>query len=102
MDERQAGATGCSIDKLVAFVRRQGESRGIDWFDRHQVLWRRPKAEGWEATRTSEFWAMRKAGLVTDQTEVVDPLAATVGDAESEAGWLVKSFDESWHSAMWS
>ena len=102
MDERQAGATGCSIDKLVAFVRRQGESRGIDWFDRHQVLWRQPKAEGWEATRTSEFWAMRKAGLVTDRTEVVDPLAATVGDAESEGGWLVKSFDESWHSAMWS
>ena len=42
LDEQRAGATGCSIDKLVGFVRTQGEALGVDWFDRHQVLWRQP------------------------------------------------------------
>ena len=102
LDEQRAGATGCSIDKLVGFVRAQGETLGADWFDRHQVLWRQPGEEAWQATRTAEFWALRKAGVVHGATEVVDPLAQTVGDARSEKGMLVSAFDESWHAEMWS
>ena len=98
LDEERAGATGCSIDKLVGFVRAHGEASGIDWFDRHQVLWRQPGERDWKATRTAEFWALRKAGVVT---EVVDPLAAAVGEANGPKGWLVRRFDESWHAAMW-
>ena len=102
LDERQAGATGCSIDKLVGFVRAQGEALEVDWFDRHQVLWRQPGEEVWQATRTAEFWARRKAGMVQGTTEVIDPLASTVGAAHSDAGFLVTTFDESWHAEMWS
>ena len=102
LDEQRAGATGCSIDKLVKFVRRQGESLVVDWFDRHQVLWRQPGEEGWKAARTAEFWALRKAEVVHGATEVVDPLARTVGAARSERGFLVSAFDESWHAEMWS
>ncbi|MCH1575210.1 MAG: hypothetical protein L7S67_02980 [Flavobacteriales bacterium] len=108
LDEEQAGATGCSIDKLVGFMRAHGQSHGLDWFDRHQVLWRPNGQAGaavgqrvWKATRTAEFWAMRKAGVVTSDAEVVDPLAATVGAAVSQNGFLVKRFDESWHAEMW-
>ena len=78
------------------------ETLGADWFDRHQVLWRQPGEEAWQATRTAEFWALRKAGVVHGATEVVDPLAQTVGDARSEKGMLVSAFDESWHAEMWS
>ncbi len=102
LDEQRAGATGCSIDKLVGFVRAQGEALGVDWFDRHQVLWRQPGEAAWQATRTAEFWALRKAGVVHGATEVVDPLAQTVGEARSEKGLLVSAFDESWHAEMWS
>ena len=102
LDERQAGATGCSIDKLVGFVRAQGEALGVDWFDRHQVMWRQPGEEAWQFTRTAEFWALRKAGVVHGATEVVDPLAQTVADARSEKGTLVNAFYESWHAEMWS
>ena len=102
LDEQRAGATGCSIDKLVGFVRAQGEALGVDWFDRHQVLWRQPGEEAWQATRTPEFWALRKAGVVHGESEVVDPLLQTVGAARSGKGFLVSTFDESWHSAMWS
>ena len=101
LDEERAGATGCSIDKLVGFVRAQGEAQGVDWFDRHQVLWRQPGESAWRAMRTPEFWAMRKAGVVNGATEVVDPLAQTVEEARGASGFLVKSFDESWHAAMW-
>lgn len=102
LDEERAGATGCSIDKLVGFLRAHGEQAGVDWFDRHQVLWRQPGDSGWKAVRTAEFWALRKAGVVTGASEVVDPLAATLGEARRGASLLVKSFDESWHAAMWS
>ena len=102
LDEQRAGATGCSIDKLVGFVRTQGEALGVDWFDRHQVLWRQPGEAAWQATRTAEFWALRKAGVVHGATEVVDPLAHSVRDARSEKGVLVSAFDESWHAEMWS
>jgi hypothetical protein len=102
LDEHRAGATGCSIDKLVGFVRAQGESLGVDWFDRHQVVWRQPGEEAWQTTRTAEFWALRKAGVVHGETEVVDPLARTVGEARSDREILVSAFDESWHAEMWS
>jgi len=101
LDEQQAGATGCSIDKLVGFVRAHGAEAGINWFDRHQVVWRQPGGK-WAATRTSEFWAMRKAGVVSGETEVVDPLVSSLNDARSDKGYLVKTFDESWHAEMWS
>ncbi len=108
LDEQRAGATGCSIDSLVGFVRAHGTALGVNWFDRHQVLWRpQQQDEGaaidraWRSTRTSDFWAMRKAGVVAADAEVVDPLAATCGDARSAAGLLVKRFDESWHAEMW-
>ena len=102
LDEQQAGATGCSIDKLVGFLRGQGERLGVDWFDRHQVVWRSEAGEDWQGHRTPEFWAMRKAGVVHGATEVVDSLASTVAQARSERGWLVKTFDESWHAEMWA
>ena len=108
LDEQRAGATGCSIDSLVGFVRAHGTALGVDWFDRHQVIWRLPQGGddlpgggAWKATRTADFWAMRKAGVVTADTEVVDPLASTVGEAHSAGGFLVKRFDESWHAEMW-
>ena len=102
LDEHRAGATGCSIDSLVGFVRAQGAQSGVNWFDRHQVLWRQSGDAMWHSTRTSEFWALRKAGVVHGATEVVDPLVQTVGEARSDRGILVSSFDESWHSDMWS
>ena len=101
LDEERAGATGCSIDKLVGFVQAHGQDAGVDWFDRHQVLWRQPDESEWRSTRTAEFWALRKAGVVTAESEVVDGLAATVGAAKGSKGWLVRRFDESWHAAMW-
>lgn len=102
LDEMRAGATGCSIDKLVAFLRAHGEAVGLNWFDRHQVLWRQPGEKAWNSTRTPEFWALRKAGVVHGDTEVVDPLAQTVEAAKGPWGVLVRSFDESWHAEMWS
>ena len=108
LDEERAGATGCSIDKMVGFLRAHGQTHGLDWFDRHQVMWRpseQPNTasgeQAWKATRTAEFWAMRKAGVVTSDALVVDPLATTIGEAVSQNGFLVKRFDESWHAEMW-
>jgi hypothetical protein len=37
-DERAVQASGCSIDKINHWVRSLGESMGIDFFDRFNVL----------------------------------------------------------------
>jgi len=37
-DERAVKASGCSIDKINHWVRSLGESMGIDFFDRFNVL----------------------------------------------------------------
>ena len=97
LDEEAAAATGCSIDKFVSFVGEHGARHGIDWFDRHIVLYRAPEDAGWTVDRTAGFWALRKAGRVSGATRVVDPLLRT----KEEWHLIDKAFDESWHAEMW-
>lgn len=94
-----APATGCSIDRLMSFVREHGVRTGIDWFDRHQVVfWENENVQApCQQLRTPEFWARRKAGIVDDSTMVCDPLITS----GAEWGEFVKSFSSSWHAQMW-
>ena len=40
VDERSSSASGCSVDSLTNFIKSEGVKSGIDWFNRHQVLYR--------------------------------------------------------------
>lgn len=46
-----------------------------------------------------EFWAMRKAKIITDETEVLDNSIKTVGELKSK--WKIP-FSQSWHNEMWT
>lgn len=38
LDQSQAGASGCSIDTQTRFMRKLGDERNIDWFDRMYLI----------------------------------------------------------------
>lgn len=90
------GVSGCSIDSSVAVLRVLESNLGISLFDRQTVAWE--KAGELTLTPMHEFWAMRKAGIVDDQTVVYDNLVKTLNERREK--WKT-TFAKSWHSTMW-
>lgn len=90
--------TGCAIDRSVASLRTLGDTLGVDWFNRHHIMYRQSPTAPWEHAQIHAFWALRKAGRVTDTTEVLNTSAATMFE------WLqspAPRFADSWHARMW-
>lgn len=104
LDESAASASGCSIDSLTNFIKSEGASSGIDFFNRSWVLYRDPMkdqtnfTDNWTAELLNEFWARRKAGLINDDTQVLNTTVTTLTDARTN---LVQAFSDSWHASMW-
>jgi hypothetical protein len=95
-DEGRAVASGCGIDKSVRFVQSLGEKMNIDFFTRTQVLY----FQGDEVKDASlhQFWGLRKALIINDDTVVLDTTVRTVGELRKS---LKKPFSASWHAEMW-
>lgn len=92
VDESQAGASGCSIDKSVHFMKQLETQLGVDLFDRMTFAWK----EG-EAVKTAsqpEFSALYQNGEINSETLVFDNLVKTKGELEEK--WL-KPLNQSWH-----
>jgi len=104
VDESSASASGCSLDSLNNFIKKDGESTGVDWFNRSRVLHRPPNSDlsnfddSWITEKLHDFWAKRKAGLISNDTQVLDTTVPTLRDARAR---LVTIFSESWHTSMW-
>lgn len=92
VDENNAGASGCSIDKSVHFMQRLGEAYGVDLFDRMTFTW----MENGEvkSAKSDEFAHLYASGKITDDTLVFDNLVKTKGELDEK--WL-KPLNESWH-----
>lgn len=96
VDEKSAAASGCSIDKLVHFFKKKGEEMNINFFDRMQVMFERNHEI--EFTPLNNFWAMRKANLLSDETIIYDTTVKNL--QEWHEGWR-KKFKDSWHADAW-
>lgn len=95
-DEAVVTASGCSIDSSVRAVKALGTDIGVDFFNRTLVGY---EEEGqMRFVPIHDFWARRKAKLVTDETLVFNALAATLGELR-EAPTV--PFSSSWHAEMW-
>jgi hypothetical protein len=95
VDESQAGASGCSIDASVAFLRSQEQILDTDFFDRlHFTI--RQNGENVNLSR-DEFAAAYAEGKITDDTLVFDNLVQTKKDFDE--GWL-KPVGKSWLKRM--
>ena len=90
VDEEQAEASGCSIDKSVHFVKAVGAELKVDFFNRMNIAVETDKIE---LVPLSNFETRVAEGKITPDTFVFDNTLTTAG-----------SFAKSWHtkaSATW-
>jgi len=92
VDESQAGASGCSIDKSVNFMKLLEQQFGINLFDRFNLAYR--QGEEVISVPRQQFEELLKQGTINTETIVFNNLAQNV--AELQTKWEVP-FKDSWH-----
>jgi hypothetical protein len=95
-DETQAMASGCGIDKSVHFMKELQSGMGTDFFQRTVIPYR--LGDQLLEAPIHQFWAMRKAGKIDDNTLVIDNTVKTLTDLRTR--WEIP-FKDSWHAEMW-
>lgn len=93
VDESQAGASGCSIDKSVHFMQQLGGELGVDFFNRLDFAYR--AADGsLQTAHKDDFATLYKNGAITTETPVFNNLIQTLGDLPHK--WEIP-LGQSWH-----
>ncbi|MCB0582130.1 MAG: hypothetical protein KDD10_22820 [Phaeodactylibacter sp.] len=95
VDESQADASGCSIDKSVYFLKQLQAEYGVDLFDR-MVFSYKQGDEVFTVPR-EEFARLYQEGKINDDTLVFDTLVNT--KEALDQSW-VKPLSQSWHKRM--
>jgi hypothetical protein len=106
LDEGSAGATGCSIDKLVHHLQGfsgSGLDTPLNWFSRDLVIHyyitaNDPAESEWKESSLAGYWALRKAHQIADDSLVVNSVVSTKAQCLPS---LVKAFASTWHTEMW-
>ncbi len=95
VDEEFTSATGCSIDKSVAFIRSIEQRINCVMMDRMLFAY---KKEGRVVVATkSEFERITEAGLISDDTIVFDNLVDSINALNHR--WEIP-FERSWHKVL--
>jgi len=92
VDEKSAGASGCSIDKSVHFIKSLEKKFGIDFFDRMSFAYKMNDAV--ETVRQSEFEKLYSKGTLNTDSIVFNNLIET--KAQLATGWEIP-LKNSWH-----
>jgi hypothetical protein len=95
VDEGQAGASGCSIDKSVNFMHQVAQEYGVDLFDRFNMAYR--SGDEVRSANRAEFEDLLKQGAIHSNTIVFNNLVQNL--AELETKWEVP-FKDSWHPRL--
>lgn len=95
VDERQAGASGCSIDSSVRAIQGIEKELNLSLFDRTVIHYR--DGEGIGTMNLSAFQEALASGQVTDETIVFNNMVESVGDLNQNWEVPVK---HSWHSQL--
>ncbi|MFM2285439.1 MAG: hypothetical protein RLZZ543_936 [Bacteroidota bacterium] len=94
VDEEQAKATGCSIDKSVNWIASLGRDLHIDFLDRMQVAFM-DEADHLQLVTMDEFESLAKSGQIDADTLVFNNLAFS--GKELKNSWITPA-RESWHN----
>lgn len=95
VDESQAGASGCSIDSSVHFLKSLQAEYGVDLFDRMVFTFRH--GDEVISLKREDFARWYEEGKIDDETPVFDTLVNNKKDLETS--W-VKPLGKSWHKRM--
>ncbi len=94
VDEQQAMASGCSIDKSVRLIQELERDLALNLTDRMVMLYE--GADGLAACRVAEVENLIKRGEIDADTPVYDDLVSTCGDLQARfpgplhATWLAR------------
>jgi len=95
VDESQAGASGCSIDKSVNFIKRLEQEFGINLLDRFNLAFR--EGEKVLSAPRDEFEDLLRSGKINSNTIVYNNLVQNLEQLETK--WEVP-FKDSWHNQL--
>ena len=95
VDESQAGASGCSIDKSVYYMKQLEAEYQINLFDRLTFSFK--DGDEIRMAPKEEFAALYREGKINDRTLVFDNLVKNKSEFESR--WMIP-LEESWHKRM--
>jgi hypothetical protein len=95
VDESQAGASGCSIDRSVYFLKLVERNFGVELFDRMSFAYR--LGDEVRTASREEFARLYQSGIINDETLVFDNLVNT--KEAFDHAWI-KPLSESWHKRL--
>ena len=95
VDESQADASGCSIDKSVNFMKKLEQQFGINLFDRFNFAYR--DGERVLSAPRHEFEELLKNGTLNTNSIVFNNLVQSLSELQTK--WEVP-FKESWHKTL--
>jgi len=92
VDESQAGASGCSIDKSVNFIKQVEKQFKINLLDRFNLAYR--DGEEVLSAPRHDFETLLKQGSINSQTIVFNNMVQNLNELQTK--WEVP-FKDSWH-----
>ena len=99
VDESKQSASGCSVDALINFIKAEGVSSGVDWFNRHQVLYRThyqsDLTSDWLVSKLEDFISLIKEGSLAESVQILNTTVTCVKEARN---LLIQPFSQSWLS----
>ncbi|HET6244515.1 MAG: ABC transporter ATPase [Bacteroidetes bacterium] len=95
VDEIQAKASGCSIDKSVAFIKEIEARLKVSLLDRMQIAYK--KEDEITSSHLMEFELQLKSGHLNENTIVFNNLVTTKEEFDSSWELPVK---DSWHKSL--
>ncbi|RYE30813.1 MAG: ABC transporter ATPase [Sphingobacteriaceae bacterium] len=95
VDESQAGASGCSIDKSVRFIQEVENEFNINLFDRFNTAYF--EGEEIKIANRNQFEILIREGKVNLETIVFNNLISTLADLQTN--WQIP-LKNSWHNRV--
>lgn len=96
VDEKQAMASGCSIDKSVHFILGLEDELKVSLTNRLLFTYRNAAGEV-QVVNKKEFERLTESGIITNETKVFDTLVKNKSDLEK--GFEIP-FEKSWHKNL--
>ncbi|MBT6174465.1 MAG: hypothetical protein HOH96_02810 [Flavobacteriales bacterium] len=101
VDESRSSASGCSVDSLTNFIKSEGVASGVDWFNRHQVLYRSTInsdfTSDWLVNTLDNFISLINDGSLTESVQTLNTTVSVVREARKS---IIQPFSHSWYSRL--
>jgi hypothetical protein len=95
VDEQLAGASGCSIDSSVRFLKQLEQQYQVNLFDRFVFSYL--DGEEAQSVDSGTFADLYRQGKINDETLVFDPLVQNKAALDAQ---FIKPLGKSWHKRM--